>query len=404
MLALLLLLASTRGALLGLSVKDYGAVGDGVTDDAAAIQRAIDASVNSGRTLLVPAGMYAVSAALIVPCTRRPNGTEGNPVRLVGEGHRASTIFASQHMQAVLYLNSTAPSSHGQSAITTNGHEVSDLTFDAGMKANYSVYAPALTRSTFQRLGLKGGVLGGLRFGFGWINSVQGCKFTGNGPVSLWMANNVNNVNVLNNMFESNSGIGVLVNGGVQVLLQGNVFESMGSAAVMARGVGALQVRSNYFKANNFAPLQRASVGFVDEVTGSKRVVCADIILDGSALDAPGDYSFDPTAIRLGHGGVLVTSAVVSGNYFNPGQDGGGGSGNCSAYSGVASLGATAVVVEANSCHGCNKRHPTRLCVAASGANVTDASLFRVAMNSGWTTEAWYSYSTGHGFVEGWLS
>ena len=48
--------------------------------------------------------------------------------------------------------------------------------------------------------------------------------------------------------------------------------------------------------------LQRAAhpVGFVDEATGAKLEVCADVILDGSALSPPHDYTFDPAAIRLG--------------------------------------------------------------------------------------------------------
>ena len=47
-----------------VSVKDFGAVGDGVTDDTAAIQAAINASVGGG-TLLLPVGTYLVSATLI---------------------------------------------------------------------------------------------------------------------------------------------------------------------------------------------------------------------------------------------------------------------------------------------------------------------------------------------------
>lgn len=42
-----------------VSVKDFGAVGDGVTDDTAAIQAAIDAS--AGKRLLFPSGIYIVS-------------------------------------------------------------------------------------------------------------------------------------------------------------------------------------------------------------------------------------------------------------------------------------------------------------------------------------------------------
>lgn len=47
-----------------ISVKDFGAKGDGVTDDTAAIQAALD--VGSGRQIFFPAGQYIVSSSLQV--------------------------------------------------------------------------------------------------------------------------------------------------------------------------------------------------------------------------------------------------------------------------------------------------------------------------------------------------
>ena len=58
-----------------VSVKDFGAVGDGVTDDTAAIQAAID-SLSAGGEVKVPKGEYITSATIILPSN----------VILVGEG------------------------------------------------------------------------------------------------------------------------------------------------------------------------------------------------------------------------------------------------------------------------------------------------------------------------------
>jgi hypothetical protein len=82
--------------------------------------------------------------------------------------------------------------------------------------ANYSVYAPALTRSTFHDCAFTGGLSAGLRFGYGWINTVEGCRFSANGLVALHMADNINNVNVVDNLFEGNSGLGIVINEGVR--------------------------------------------------------------------------------------------------------------------------------------------------------------------------------------------
>ena len=63
-------------------VLDYGAVGDGVTDDTAAIQAALDAALAAGGTMFLPAGIYRCNSALIF------GNTAGyqKPVRIIGAG------------------------------------------------------------------------------------------------------------------------------------------------------------------------------------------------------------------------------------------------------------------------------------------------------------------------------
>ena len=52
-----------------VSIKDFGAVGDGVTNDTSAIQAAVDACFTSGQTVYVDAGTYAVTSIKIYPGT-----------------------------------------------------------------------------------------------------------------------------------------------------------------------------------------------------------------------------------------------------------------------------------------------------------------------------------------------
>lgn len=62
-----------------VSVKDFGAVGDGVADDTAEIQAALDSGAN---TVFVPEGVYMVSATLNVPTNVTLEGSSPSAARI----------------------------------------------------------------------------------------------------------------------------------------------------------------------------------------------------------------------------------------------------------------------------------------------------------------------------------
>lgn len=84
-----------------VSVKLFGAKGDGVTDDTAAIQAAINAC--PGKELYFPAGRYVITSQLFVGA---PTYSAGQTIRIRGEGPYNSVIAANGNFTALLVQDS----------------------------------------------------------------------------------------------------------------------------------------------------------------------------------------------------------------------------------------------------------------------------------------------------------
>jgi len=93
-----------------VSVKDFGAVGDGVTDDTAAIQAALTYVVSVKGTMFVPKGIYVISGMLDIT----------DRCAILGEGAEL-TIFkvASSYSDFVIRLNDTWRNNNGEDTTTT---------------------------------------------------------------------------------------------------------------------------------------------------------------------------------------------------------------------------------------------------------------------------------------------
>lgn len=77
---------------LSLSVRDFGARGDGITDDRAAIQAAFDEAALSGRRVDIPEGEYRIEGGIVLPAAAAGLSMRGRIV-MAGQG-TALTIGA----------------------------------------------------------------------------------------------------------------------------------------------------------------------------------------------------------------------------------------------------------------------------------------------------------------------
>jgi len=103
-----------------VNVLDYGAVGDGITDDATAIQNAIDAcAVNNGGVVFIPSGSYVCSVGLILK----------RGVNLVGEGTAHHAFYADP-----AYTNT------GSILLITASASGDCIKFESNVKGHFGIY------------------------------------------------------------------------------------------------------------------------------------------------------------------------------------------------------------------------------------------------------------------------
>lgn len=145
-----------------LNVKDYGATGDGVTDDSASIQAALNAAPLCGRVVL-PMGAaetYQIDHQIVVPPTIEFDGSHGNRtdnVQLTA-ALRTSAVFTDS--AAIRFLDKE----EGGYSIENEGIRVKNLTIDCrlsggavdGIRATGYVHGVILDNVCIQRAPRRG--------------------------------------------------------------------------------------------------------------------------------------------------------------------------------------------------------------------------------------------------------
>jgi hypothetical protein len=105
-----------------VSVKDFGAVGNGVTDDTASVHAAFDYAKNNGVSVFFPAGKYRVTSGYT-------NSTLRGDVTIFGEGLDYAASNASQVNTSCILLDSASSSSFFYEQTADNQLTVNNMVF-----------------------------------------------------------------------------------------------------------------------------------------------------------------------------------------------------------------------------------------------------------------------------------
>lgn len=236
-----------------VSVKDFGVVGDGVTDDTAAFQAAID----SKKSLYIPDGIYLISSTLIITATDSlciagnnfghvNDQTTGSVIKFTGSASPAIRVQGGAIGAKIsgLFLDIQDSSSDGfdfggawylklQDCVVRNARYGVYLHYDT---PDYFSGVAELTSCYFSKC------TNGVKTSKVDINvvKVDNCTFFDgvNGVLigDSGSASSVRNFIVRDSLFEANTGydVGVVAGGAQQLLVDGNYFEE-NTASALAR-------------------------------------------------------------------------------------------------------------------------------------------------------------------------
>lgn len=305
-----------------VDVKDYGATGNGVSDDTAAIVLAVNkqAAVGGGMVYFPP-GTYLVSAPISLPgnVSIWGNGA-GSIIRAkIAINSIFSITGSTVSIRDVLldgnsYLASAAISNTGQSYSVVEGCVIQNC-------GNGYTHADAGASGPSQSPIVRGNLLinntTGITFSGGCINMIisQNYIYGGTGVImnqttthceGLYMSQNT----VMPSTLNGSPGIGLVINAGLEFEITNNVIDQCYLNAVTLAGTSS-SVSSNYMKfLDNWFGFQTspAAGGVGVLVEGN----VANAIFKGNTFAASPTWGFEATDI----GALIPSNILLDGNLF----------------------------------------------------------------------------------------
>lgn len=277
-----------------LNVKWFGAKGDGITDDAAAIQLAVDVAQNRGDTLYFPTADYMISIPITI-------GNSKKPIRIVGDGFQKGSWIRAH--------SSVSPASPIKAAFVFDDtrvaerFEFSDIVIQGETgKFEYGIYTKKISHSLFRRIRIVQTKVAALAIGYGWCNDVETCEFSFNfGDGILFAADNVNMLNVINTKLFANEGIAInMANSALGVRINGCSIEDNKVCGIYTKMLNTpLDVTDCYFENNG-------ETGY--QLTNPNRLIRSCIIINGNTAAGIVANAYPTSTVRINNNIVSVSA------------------------------------------------------------------------------------------------
>ena len=221
-----------------VSVKDFGAIGDGVVDDTVAIQAALDSGATS---IYLPDGTYKVSAALVISA----NGTI-----VYGAGMSATTVHSTNvSNENIFECVGTGPDAPNSKQFIT----IKDLTVQGTSNGGNGIYFEYCVDSTIERVQVKNCGSYGIFTDNAFSNSFRYCRLIDNENHNMRLGAASNQIVVIGCRFQqagtSNNKSGLQLSDGYGVSIIGCSMESNNIGLEIEQGQN-IAVIGCYFEAD----------------------------------------------------------------------------------------------------------------------------------------------------------
>lgn len=276
-----------------VSVKDFGAVGDGVADDTSAIQAAID---SGAKGIYIPVGTYKVTSAITIA-----QSTSMQVIR--GAGKTASILQASGTFNAVFSVGSI-------SAQSIRG-AFFDLQINCnGATVQYGIYGNRIEEFDFVGVACWFTKTAGIgTSSFSYVNNYERCDLSYGDGDGLRLSNDLslgaNNSNTIRDcLFLNNTGWGISAVSGYGLRILGNTIEVNAKGGIFAGVVSGLKIHGNYFEGNGTTGVTFATPSLT---------VKSDIVLNGTTGQTTmGGTAFPCTGVDIRGNNTQPSAGLTS--------------------------------------------------------------------------------------------
>jgi polygalacturonase len=314
-----------------VSVKDFGAVGDGITNDSAAIQAAVNSFTASGvgGEIFFPKGTYKINTVITVPSIIN----ELSGIRFVGVGF-GSEIQAGTETTSLFLTTGRDVSFSNLYFVNTS--TLTDTAIAGGGPFTNSY--PGLTIDSCKFLGFNNGI--GLNFtnhtitnNF-FLNNTCHVSFADDGRNSYVFGNNflgglfgirfrqvganAEGVRIINNLIQITgaSGVGIDATGALEMIIMGNIIDQTGvnGIAIYLHGDGTFVVDRIKVTSNWIAAGQNGYGMFVDGPNSNIECTNNSFVSNNNLTTIAGLSLEDTDTYQLIANNFLMTGGVDFGS------------------------------------------------------------------------------------------